>query len=187
MLQMLYLLALAATPISLDELVAAVGARPDERVAFREERHGELFAEPLVSTGWLEYVSATGELLKVVEHPEPATMRVTEKAIFVEREGRTRRIALGNRPELAGMFDGMRGLMEGRADVITTRFDPVIEPRGDGWRLILLPRGERLSRRLDRLVIDGIDDRVIGICTDLDDGEWHYLEFVDPPAATPEG
>lgn len=167
----------AAAPESVEALVAAVAAAAAERIEFREYRHGELFDAPLITDGYLEYRADTDELVKQVMSPEPATLRVTEKAIFVERDGRVRRIALRKRPELAGMFAGLRGLLQGRSDRIEQWFTTRLESAPPGWRLVLLPRGERLARRLDRLVITGEGAQVAGICTQLDAAEWHFMDL----------
>ena len=57
-----------AANMELRDVLERTAVTPPARVSFTEERHNEMFANPLVLTGYLEYLE-DGELRKIVETP----------------------------------------------------------------------------------------------------------------------
>ena len=62
------------------DLLHRVAVIPPARVAFREERHNPMLQEPLVLSGYLEYL-APGQLKKVIETPFREVFTVSGKAV----------------------------------------------------------------------------------------------------------
>ena len=80
-------------PLDLDTVLRNIAVAPPARVGFREERHNPLLKEPMVLTGYLEYLEA-GRLRKVIETPFEEAFLVDADQIEIERNGEIQKLPL---------------------------------------------------------------------------------------------
>ncbi len=172
--------ALAAPP-GLEERLQALRAGMLEEVAFREERHSDVLAEPAVFEGRLTYDAATNVMSKHVESPLPFSMTVDERYVTVTRDDKSRRLKLSARPELRALLEGFRGLLTGDIDALEEHFELDFVDSDEAWRLTMTPRSRRLARHVDALLVDGDQSRVTAICTQMTNGDWQHMTFAAPP------
>lgn len=150
---------------------------PPARVRFREERHNRMLKEPLVLTGYLEYLEE-GRLRKVVETPFPESFLVAGDRVEVIRDGEVRTIPLNRSKTLGTMLGGIEAILAGQADRLESAFHYTLDGSRDGWSLRLTPRSRQVSRHLIGLTVIGGASSVRSIRFDLQDTEWHLLEIL---------
>ena len=150
---------------------------PPARVQFREERHNPMLNEPLVLTGYLEYLEE-GRLRKVVETPFSESFLVDGDRVRFSRDGEQRSVALGRNKALQTMLGGIEAILAGRADELSAVFDHELSGTAADWTLQLKPRSRRLSQQLSGLEVSGDDISVTSIRFALKDQEWHLLQIL---------
>ena len=175
-----------AAPPGLEEKLQALRAGMLEEVAFREERHSDVLAEPAVFEGRLTYDAEANVMSKLVESPVPVSMTVDERYVTVTRDDKTRRLKLSARPELRALLAGFRGLLTGDTDALEEYFDldfaDLDFADSDAtWRLTMTPRSRRLRKHVNALLVDGTDTRVTAICTQMTNGGWQHMTLEAPP------
>jgi len=175
------LLSVAATtgwPLELAAVLENTTVTPPARVQFREERHNSTLSQPLVLTGYLEYLEE-GRLRKVVETPFSESFLVDGDRIEFSRDGQVRSVALGRSKALQSMLAGIEAILAGRTDELSAVFDYELSGTATAWTLQLKPRSRRLSQHLNGLQVSGDEMSVASIRFDLKDDEWHLLEILE--------
>lgn len=148
-----------AADVDVDALLARLARPAPDTVAFVEVRYSALLAEPLVASGELEH-RADGALVRRVLDPYRETTLLQGEQVRVSREGgRTRSFALDRAPELRGMLAGFGAILLGDRAVLDRHFALVVRGDPQAWRIEMVPRDERLQRRLSGIVVDGTEDR----------------------------
>lgn len=173
------LLSVQAAALELDVVLEQAMVEPPARVAFREERHNALFAEPLRLTGFLEYLEA-GELRKVVETPFEEAFHVRSEHIEIARGGEVEILPIRKSRALRIMLGGIEAIIAGDTEQIGKVFTHELSGSASDWTLRLTPRSKRTAKQLTALTVTG-GERVTSIRFDLGDGEWHLMELL--PAA----
>ena len=175
------LLSVAATtgwPLELATVLENTTVTPPARVQFREERHNSMLSQPLVLTGYLEYLEE-GRLRKVVETPFSESFLVDGDRIEFSRDGQVRSVSLGRSKALQSMLGGIEAILAGRTDELSAVFDYELSGTATAWTLQLKPRSRRLSEQLHGLQVSGDELAVTSIRFDLKDDEWHLLEILE--------
>jgi hypothetical protein len=181
------LLSAAATTgwsLELETVLENTAVTPPARVQFREERHNSMLSQPLVLTGYLEYLDE-GRLRKVVETPFSESFLVDGDRIEFSRDGQVRSVALGRSKALQGMLAGIEAILAGRMDELSATFDYELSGTATAWTLQLKPRSRRLSQQLDSLQVRGDELAVTSIRFELKDDEWHLLEILKDERSVP--
>jgi hypothetical protein len=174
------LLTIAATTgwsLELATVLENTAVTPPARVPFREERHNSMLSQPLVLTGYLEYLDE-GRLRKVVETPFSESFLVDGDRIEFSRDGQVRSVALGRSKALQSMLGGIEAILAGRTDELSAVFDYQLSGTATAWTLQLKPRSRRLARQLNGLQVSGDELAVTSIRFELKDDEWHLLEIL---------
>lgn len=175
------LLSVAATtgwPLELATVLENTIVTPPARVQFREERHNSMLSQPLVMTGYLEYLEE-GRLRKVIETPFSESFLVDGDRIEFSRDGQVRSVALGRSKALQSMLGGIEAILAGRTEELSAVFDYELSGTATAWTLQLKPRSRRLSQQLNGLQVSGDGTAVTSIRFDLKDDEWHLLEILE--------
>lgn len=171
------LLATEAPQLSLDEILTRTTVIPPARVAFREERHNPMLQEPLVLTGYLEYLDA-GVLRKVIESPAPQAFLIRADEVVIERDGETRRLSLSKSRVLKTMLGAIEAILAGQPENLESLFDHEISGSDDQWSVRLTPQSPRLKRQLVGLQVNGDNESTSSIRFDLKSGEWHSITIM---------
>lgn len=188
------ILCLLQAPPSWSNDLAAVLERtavePPAKVSFREERHNPMFKEPMVLTGYLEYLD-DGVLRKVIETPFVEDVRVEGERVIVSRDGKTRTLSLNRSRALRVTLNAIEAVLAGDETTLAETFRWDLSGSDESWTVRMSPLSDAVGRRLAGLVITGTNDAIVGIRMDLAGGEWHDMRIDDapdtPPAAIPEG
>jgi len=165
-----------ALALDLQSILERTMVTPPARVTFREERHNRMLAEPLVLTGYLEYLEA-GQLRKVVAHPCEEAFLVRADRVEIERNGETRVLSLSKSRSLKTMLEGIEAILGGGTERLEKVFDYELTGIESDWSLRLQPRSRRMARQLAGLTVHGNGESVTAIRFDLAGGEWHLMEI----------
>ncbi len=151
---------------------------PPDRVAFREERHNQLLKEPLLLTGYLEYLG-DGRLRKVVETPFQESFLIEAGRIEVERDGKTRKLRISKSKSLRVMLAGIEAVLAGQSDKLESVFAYELSGTERSWSLQLKPLSRKVAKQLSGLLIKGDDNSLLSIRFDLQGGEWHQMDILN--------
>ena len=175
---MLVLTSTCVWSLELETVLGNVAVAPPSKVRFLEQRHNRLLKEPMMLSGYLEYVK-TGQLRKVIETPFEEAFFITENYIEIERDGKTRRLSLNRSKPIRAMLGGIEAILAGQAEKLTTLFHYELSGTNSCWSLRLEPLSEEVSRHLSAMHVEGDDDSANSIRLDLKDGEWSLMEFLN--------
>ena len=164
--------------LELETVLKNTAVTPPSKVRFLEQRHNRLLKEPMLLTGYLEYVK-TGQLRKVIETPFEEAFFITENYIEIERDGKTRRLSLNRSKPIRAMLGGIEAILAGQAEKLTSLFHYELSGTSSCWSLRLEPLSERISAHLSAMYVEGDDDSAISIRLELKDGEWSLMEFLN--------
>ena len=167
----------AARALDLQEVLRATAVEPPARVRFREERHNALLEDPLVLTGYLEYLGP-GQLRKVIETPFQETFLIDSTHIEVEREGQVQRIPLRQARSLQSMLAGIEAVLAGNESRIEKDFRYELGGEMEAWSMRLEPHSRRVMRQLGSLLVQGDASNVKNIRFELANGEWQLIELI---------
>lgn len=173
------ILAVAAAPASaadLSAILAQTAVQPPARVDFREERHNAMFREPLVLSGYLEYLDS-GVLRKVVAAPFEEDILVERDRIVVVRDGKTRRLSLNRSRALKVILGAIEAVLAGDGARLEASFRCEVSGPDDAWSLRMTPLADAVAKRLISITVAGNANAVTRIRIDLPDDEWHLMQI----------
>jgi hypothetical protein len=168
---------LAAGELDLQSVLDNAAITPPSRVAFREIRHNRLLKQDLEIEGYIEYMEE-GLLRKVIEAPYSESFLIREDSIEIDREGEIETLSLKRNRALKTMLGGVRAILSGQGDELTSVFDLELSGTEDNWTLRLRPRSRHMAKQLSCLTETGDHEALAPIRLDLDEGEWHSLEIL---------
>lgn len=174
---LLMLLSTHAWSLELETVLENTAVTPPSRVGFVEQRFNRLLKEPMMLTGYLEYVE-TGQLRKVIESPFAEAFFITEDYIEIERDGKTRRLSMRKSKSMRAMFGGIEAILAGQADKLTSLFQYELSGTSSDWTIRLEPLSKRISAHLTMMLVGGDEDSVNSIRLELKDGEWSLMELL---------
>ena len=164
-------------PLDLQTVLLHSAVTPPARVNFHEERHNPLLQEPLLLTGYLEYLQA-GVLRKVVETPFQEAFRIDAEHVLIERNGETRKLSLSKNGSLRTILDVIKAILGGEAEQIESLFDYELSGSPASWSLRLVPKSKRISRQLTSILVRGDVAAANSMRIDLKDGEWYQMDIL---------
>jgi hypothetical protein len=147
------------------------------RVAFREERHNPMLKEPIVLTGYLEYLGP-GQLRKVIETPYQEAFLIAEDHIEITQDGKSRRLSLGKSKPIRAMLDGIEAILSGQTDRLDSLFQYELYGTECAWSLRLEPKSKRISAHLTAMLIKGDENAMTSMRIELKEGEWSLMEIL---------
>jgi hypothetical protein len=164
--------------LDLQEVLRATAVKPPARVRFREERHNPLLENPLILTGYLEYLGPA-QLRKVIETPFEEAFLIDATHIVVEREGQVQRIPLRQARSLQSMLAGIEAVLAGNESRIEKDFRYELGGEKDAWSMRLEPLSRRAARNLGSILVQGDASNVQIIRINLSNGEWQLIELFE--------
>ena len=153
------------------------------RVNFREERHNPMLKEPIVLTGYLEYLKP-GYLRKAIETPVKESFLVTDDYIEINRDGKIRRLPMSKSKPIRAMLGGIEAILAGQPDKLESMFHSDLSGTSGSWVLSLKPRSKRIASHLTGMLVKGDDKALLSIRTDMKNNEWSLMEIL-PNEAEP--
>lgn len=173
------LISTLAWSMDLQTVLENTAFSPPTRVDFTEERHSILLKEPILLTGYLEYIKA-GQLRKVVETPFSESFLITERYIEIEQGGRTRRLSMSKAKPIRAIFESIEAILSGQSDKLSAMFRYELSGSEDSWSLKLLPLSRRVSAHLTSMLVTGNEQRTTSIRIDMKNGEWSLMSIQSP-------
>jgi hypothetical protein len=163
--------------LDLQTVLENTAVTPPARVGFREERHNPMLKEPIMLTGYLEYLKP-GQLRKVIETPFEEAFLITEDFIEIERDGKTRRLSLRKTTAVRAMLAGIEAILAGQTDRLVSVFRYELSGTSASWSLQLEPISAKLSAQLTAMLVQGDEKSANSIRMELKDGEWSLMEIL---------
>jgi len=163
--------------LDLQTVLENTAVKPPARIGFREERHNPMLKEPIMLTGYLEYLKP-GQLRKVIETPFEEAILITEYSIVIERDGKTRRLSLRKSKAVRAMLGGIEAILAGQTDRLASVFRYELSGTSAAWSLQLEPISAKLSAQLTAMLVQGDENSANSIRMELKDGEWSLMEFL---------
>lgn len=163
--------------LELEAVLNSVAVSPPSRVDFREERHNPMLQDPMMLTGYLEYLGA-GVLHKVIQTPFEEALLVNHDQVTIERDGEVRRLALGRSRSLKTILGAIEAILSGDSNKLESIFDYELSGTSDEWSVRLTPISRRIAKHLSSLQIKGGDQALSSIRVDLEPGEWHVIHIL---------
>jgi len=170
-----------AESLDLKTVFESVAVTAPATVAFREERHNAMLKEPIVLTGYLEYLSP-GHLRKVIETPVNESFLVADDKIEINRDGKVRKLSLRKSMPLRAMLGGIEAILAGQADELDAMFNYELTGTSCSWSLRLEPKSGKISSHLTSMQVKGNEDSVASIRVDMTKGEWSLIEILHAKA-----
>jgi hypothetical protein len=156
-------------------LVAGLKRDAPATTKFTEVRFSGLLDRPLILRGELEY-GGPGKLARRVESPYTESMTIADGEASVQRGDKpARTFPLGQAPELEGFLRGFAALLGGDADALARDFTLAASGNDNAWHLTLVPRDERLARRMTSFEVDGAGTSARCFRTSEADGDVNVL------------
>ena len=156
-------------------IVASLKRAPPAKTKFAEVRFSGMLDRPLILRGELEY-DGPGKLARRVESPYQEAMTVADGEASVQRGDKpARKFSLSQAPELEGFLRGFAALLGGDADTLARDFTITATGTGKTWRLKLVPRDDRLAKRMTSIEVDGAGDSARCFYTNEADGDVNVL------------
>jgi hypothetical protein len=132
------------------------------RSRYSEVKRVAVLQKPLHLSGTLLYVRpARLEMHQALPFKE--VIRVDGDWLTVEREGKTRRIALQNAPLAAALVESLRATLAGDGAGLERLYKVRVEGTRRGWTLLLVPREVEVAGVVKSIVIAGSGSRLVRI------------------------
>lgn len=147
------------------------------RVGFREERFNPMLKEPIVLTGYLEYIKP-GYLRKVIETPFEESFLIADDHIEIVQAGKTRRLSLSKSKPIRAMLGGIEAILAGQTERLASLFHYELTGTQYSWSLSLKPRSKRIASHLTSMLVKGDENAMSSIRIDMKNGEWSLMEIV---------
>ena len=144
-----------AMPAAMRGVFTRLGEANTAVIPFVENRRMGIIKKPVELTGTLRYARKNG-LSLAYESPKPRVLIIDDQG-FIERQpdGRERRMAAGERPELTVLTDIYLNLLRGRPAGMFGACDVYFAGNSGSWQIGLIPKDESLRRRTGRVLISG--------------------------------
>ena len=167
-----------AQTLELQTVLDNTGVTPPAKVEFQEQRHNPMLKEPLLLSGFLEYL-APGELSKVVESPFSESFSVREGKIEIEQGGKIRRLSLNKSKPLKAMLTAIEAVLAGDTSTLLETFDYELSGSESDWSLKLMPKSKRIAAHLTAMTVKGDAVATQSIRIDQNDDEWSLMDILN--------
>ena len=171
-----------ATAQSLDVLLKRIAVTGAGEVPFEERKFIGAVTEPLVSRGYLRF-EPPDRLIKKTEAPHRETAVVDKDSLrILNADGvETASIGLWMDPDLGLVFDSLRAVLRGDGDSLRALFDTSLAGNADAWTLTLTPKQKPESSRIDRIVVTGDANRLLGFDIYETGGDRSFIRLLEAP------
>jgi hypothetical protein len=170
-----------AAALDLEAVLERVMVTPPSRVAFRELRYNEMFAESFELTGYLEYLE-DGQMRKVIKTPFEESFLVRKDRVEIERHGETQVLPINRSRSLKAMLGGIEAILAGDTERLEKVFRHELAGDEAAWSLQLTPKSRRVGKQLKGLTVQGDGESVTSIRFEMQGGEWHLMDILREPA-----
>jgi hypothetical protein len=147
------------TPWDFARLMAELAQVQTSRARYSEVRRVAALRQPLALSGTL-YYSRPARIEKRQILPFREVIQIDHEQLTVEREGKTRTIALASSPLIAALVESLRATLAGDGAELERLYSVQVEGAKERWALKLLPRDMEVAGVIDSINIAGSGSRV---------------------------
>lgn len=152
-----------AAPINFESLLRRFAAMPGMTAKFREEKRIALLRAPLVSEGSI-YFAAPDRIARHVERPRASTLVMRGQELSMWDASGVHRFDLATLPVALSFVGTLRLLLTGDLVALRALYD--VEFRGGearSWTVDLVPRAASLSGVIERIEVEGTEERLVAL------------------------
>ena len=149
-------------PWDFARLMAQLAQVQASRARYSEVKHVAVLREPLRSSGTLSYSRPT----KIERHqalPVREVIRVDGDLLTLERDGKTRSVALQGASLIATLVESLRATLAGDGAELERLYAVKVEGTRQGWTLKLIPKDLEVAGVVKSIGIAGSGSRVARI------------------------
>ena len=162
---------LAATTLTLDELMRKLAQRGPENARFVEKKYlAVLDNKPVESSGELRY-APPNRIEKKTLKPKPDSLIVDGDQAIIERNGQRMTLRLSAYPDIAPFVDSIRGTLSGDRKSLERVYRLELSGDAERWTLVMLPSDQKLATIVQRIDVAGNHDQVRSIAILQGDGD----------------
>jgi hypothetical protein len=167
----------AKMPAALRNVFSRLGETDTAVIPFVENRRLGIFKKPVELSGTMRYSRKAG-LSIAWEQPKPRVLIIDDIGL-IERQadGRERRIAANDRPELAVLSDIYLNLLRGKPAGLFNVCEVYFMGNANAWQIGLIPKDESLRRHAGRVLIGGGGREIAQISNLLENGDRRTLRL----------
>ena len=179
---------LAATTLTLDDLMRKLAQRGPENARFVEKKYlAVLDNKPVESSGELRY-APPNRIEKKTLKPKPDSLIVDGDQAIVERNGQRMTLRLSAYPDIAPFVDSIRGTLSGDRKSLERVYRLELSGDAERWTLVLLPSDQKLATIVQRIDVAGNHDQVRSIAILQGDGDRSVMTIdrIDAPKPIPK-
>lgn len=167
----------AKLPAALRNVFVRLAEADTAVIPFVENRRMGIIKKPVELTGTMRYSRKAG-LSIAYESPKPRVLIIDDVGL-IERQpdGRERRIASTDRPELAVLTNIYLNLLRGKPAGLFSACEVYFFGNASGWQLGLIPKDESLRRHTGRVLIGGTGREIAQISNLLENGDRRTLRL----------
>ena len=167
----------AKMPAALRAVFTRLGEADTAVIPFVENRRMGIMKKPVELSGTMRYSRKAG-LSIAWEQPKPRVLIIDDIGL-IERQpdGRERRIAANDRPELAVLTDIYLNLLRGKPAGLFNVCEVYFMGNAASWQIGLIPKDESLRRHTGRVLIGGGGREIAQISNLLENGDRRTLRL----------
>jgi hypothetical protein len=147
-------------PWDFARLMAQLAQVQTSQARYSEVKRVAVLQKPLQLSGTLLY-ARPARLEKRQTLPFKEVIRVDGDWLTVEREGKTRRIALQNAPLVAALVESLRATLAGDGAELERLYSVRVQGTRQRWTLALTPREVEVAGVVKSIVIAGSGSRIV--------------------------
>lgn len=148
-----------APGFTLSGLMRVLASVRTASASFTETKSLPLVTIGLQSRGTLAYM-APDYLRKTTTEPVPQQFVLRNGIARLTMSGRTKRFALDQAPQLAGLVEGVRATLAGDLPVLQHYYTLSLSGGARHWQLLLRPKAAALSKIMAWMSITGDGDKI---------------------------
>lgn len=172
-----------AHAFSIQDLMQQMGQHKQGEARFAETKYMAILDRPVKSSGTLAF-QAPSRIEKNTLEPTPENMLLDGDTLTLVRGGKKRVIQLSSYPQALAFVDSIRGLLLGDFHLLETGYKIQVTGSAENWRLLLLPREQRLAEVIKQIKMSGSYGKLSTIEYIQSDGDYSVMK-IDQPAADP--
>jgi len=152
-------------------LMQALAQHKSARAYFVENKYIGFVDRPIESRGELSFV-APDRLEKRTLAPRQESLVLEGDTLQIEQAGKRRMsVSLPSHPEAAAFVESIRGTLAGDLVALQKYYTLDLSGSMERWKLVLVPRQERMQNIVSRIRIEGVASTVCSIGFDQADGD----------------
>ena len=162
-----------ADRVNLQQLMQFMAKHKEIHATFVENKYIKGVDVPLESSGDLMFI-APSTMVRNTLQPKPEMFKLTGNTITVERMGKKHSLQIDDYPEISLHFEGMRALLAGDLERLTSLYLVELTGTFADWKLVLSPLQRETT--LKSLNLNGSHDHVKSVEVHLKDGDYSIMQ-----------